>query len=91
MTAADLLEVMKTVNILMYPYTLYCNPDDAKALKEHIPKTIKIVPLSFIDKGTSYLMDRAKFEKELYIPMYDLGCRNRNDDVISKIEANKEV
>ena len=72
MTTADLLKCMHDYDIKIHPYALYCNPDDAKELKEHIPETVKLVPLSFIDKGTSYLVDRAECEKNLYIPGFGL-------------------
>ena len=72
MTTADLLEAMHKADILMQPWVLYCHPDDAKELKEYIPETVKLVPLSFIDKGTSYLVDRAECEKELYTPGFSL-------------------
>lgn len=67
MTTTDLLKCMHDYDIKMYPYALYCNLDDAKELKEHIPETVKLIPMSFIDKGTSYLVDREECEK-LYIP-----------------------
>lgn len=63
MTKADLLKWVHDYDILIHPYALYCNPDVAKELKEHIPETIKLIPLSFIDKDTSYLVDRSKCEK----------------------------
>ena len=69
MTTADLLNAIHDYDIVKYPYALYCNPEDAKELKEHLPETVKLVPLSFIDKGTSYLVDRAKCEKDLYVPL----------------------
>lgn len=72
MTTADLLNCMHDCDIKIHPYALYCNPDDAKELKEHLPETVKLVPLSFIDKGTSYLVDRAECEKEFYIPGFSL-------------------
>lgn len=63
---------MHDYDIKMHPWALYCNSDDAKELKEHIPETVKLIPLSFIDKGTSYLVDRAECEKELFIPGFSL-------------------
>ena len=72
MTTADLLKCMHDYDIKIHPYALYCNPDDAKELKEYIPETVKLIPLSFVDKGTSYLVDRAECEKELYIPGFSL-------------------
>lgn len=71
MTTADLLKCMHDYDIKMHPYALYCNPDDAKELKEHVPETVKLVPLSFVDKGICYLVDRAECEK-LYIPGFSL-------------------
>lgn len=71
MTTADFLKHMHDYDIKMRPYALYCNPDDAKELEEHIPETVKLVPLSFVDKGTSYLVDRAECG-EFYIPGYSL-------------------
>lgn len=62
---------MHDYDVKMHPYALFCNPDDAKELKEHIPETVKLVPLSFVDKGRSYLVDRAKCE-EFYIPGFSL-------------------
>lgn len=79
MTKADLLEAVHKADILMQPWVLYCNPDDAKELKERIPKTVKLVPLSFVDKGTSYLVDRAKCEKELFAPKFDLLGGNTDE------------
>lgn len=61
---ADLLEAMHKADILMQPYALYCNPADAEKLKDQIPNTVKLVPLSFVAQGTSYLVDRAKLEKD---------------------------
>lgn len=61
---ADLLEAMHKAEVLMHPYVLYCNPVDAEKLKEQIPNTIKLIPLSFVAQGTSYLVDRAKLEKD---------------------------
>lgn len=72
MTTADLLKRMHDYDIKIHPYALYCNPDDAKELKEHIPETVKIVPLSFVDKGICYLVDRAECEKDLCIPGFGL-------------------
>lgn len=71
MTTADLLKGMHDYDIKIHPYALYCNPEDAKELKEHIPETVKLVPLSTVDKGISYLVDRAKCEN-LYIPCFDI-------------------
>ena len=79
MTKADLLEAVHKADILMQPWVLYCNPDDAKELKDCIPKTVKLVPLSFVDKGTSYLVDRAKCEKELFAPKFDLLGGNTDE------------
>ena len=76
MTTADLLKCMHDYDIKMHPWALYCNLDDAKELKEHIPKTVKLIPLSFIDKGTSHLVDRAECEKELFIPRFSLLQEN---------------
>ena len=67
MKTADLLKRMHDYDIKMYPYALYCNPNDAKELKEHMPETVILIPMSSIDKGTSYLVDREKSEKEFYI------------------------
>lgn len=61
---ADLLEAMHKADVLMQPYALYCNPADAEKLKEQIPNTIKLIPLSFVAQGTSYLVDRTKLEKD---------------------------
>ena len=72
MTTADLLKRMHDYDIKIHPYALYCNPDDAKELKEHIPETVRLIPLSSVDKGISYLVDRAKCEKELFTPKFDL-------------------
>ena len=72
METADLLKCMHDYDIKMYPYALYCNPDDAKELKEHIPETIKLIPLSFVDKGASYLVDRAECEKNFLFPDFGL-------------------
>lgn len=66
MTTADLLKRMYDYDIAKHPYALYCNPEDAKELKEHIPETVKLVPLSVVDKGISYLVDRAECEKDLF-------------------------
>lgn len=64
MTTADLLKRMHDYDIKLHPYALYCNPDDAKELKGYLPETVILIPLSFVDKGTSYLVDRAKCEKD---------------------------
>lgn len=83
MTTADLLKCVHDYDIKIHPYVLYCNPDDAKELKEHIPETVKLIPMFSIDKGTSYLVDREECEK-LYIPGFSLlrgdtdGNRNNN-------------
>ena len=61
---ADFLEAMHKVEVLMQPYVLYCNPADAEKLKEQIPNTVELVPLSFVAQGASYLVDRAKLEKD---------------------------
>ena len=61
---ADFLEAIHKADVLMQPYALYCNPADAEKLKEQIPNTIKIIPLSFVVQGTSYLVDRSKVEKD---------------------------
>ena len=63
---ADLLEAMHKADVLMQPYALYCNPADAEKLKEQIPNTVKLVPLSFVAQGASYLVDRAKLEKDFF-------------------------
>ena len=60
----DLLGAMHKADVLMQPYALYCNPADAEKLKEQIPNTVKLIPLSFVAQGTSYLVDRAKLEKD---------------------------
>lgn len=72
MTTADLLKAMHDYDIAIHPYALYCNPEVAKECKERIPETVKLIPLSFIDKNTSYLVDRKKCEKECYIPGFSL-------------------
>lgn len=79
MTKADLLEAAHQADILMQPWVLYCNPDITKELKGHIPETVKLIPLSFIDKNTSYLVDRAKCEKELFAPKFDLLGGNTDE------------
>ena len=61
---ADFLEAVHKADVLMQPYALYCNPADAEKLKEQIPNTVKLVPLSFVARGASYLVDRAKLEKD---------------------------
>lgn len=61
---ADFLEAIHKVEVLMQPYALYCNPADAEKLKEQIPNTVKLIPLSFVAQGASYLVDRAKLEKD---------------------------
>lgn len=68
MTTADLLEAMNKADILMQSWVLYCNPDDAKELKERIPKTIKLVPISFVDKGTSYFGRQSNVKKNFIFP-----------------------
>lgn len=80
MTTNDLLKCMHDYDIIIHPYVLYCNPDIAKELKEHIPETVKLIPLSFLDKDTSYLINRAKLEKECYIPDFSFlgGDMNEN-------------
>lgn len=72
MTTADLLKRMHDYDIKMHPYALYCNPADAEKFKERIPNTVKLVPLSVVDEGISYLVNRTECEKELYIPGYSL-------------------
>ena len=66
MTTADLLKCMHDYDIIIHPYALYCNPDDAKELKEHTPETVELVTLSFVDKGICYLVERTKYEKEFF-------------------------
>lgn len=61
---ADFLEAMHKADVLMHPYALYCNPSDAEKIKEQIPNTVKLIPLSFVAQGASYLVDRAKLEKD---------------------------
>ena len=80
MTTADLLKCMHDYDIIIHPYALYCNPDDAKELKEHIPETVKLIPLSFVDKYTSYLVDRSKCEKELYTPGFSFFGGDINEN-----------
>ena len=63
---ADFLEAMHKAEVLMQPYALYCNPADAEKLKGQIPNTVKLVPLSFVAQGASYLVDRAKVEKDFF-------------------------
>ena len=57
---------MHDYDIKIHPYALYCNPDDAKELKEHISETVKLVTLSFVDKGICYLVERTECEKEFF-------------------------
>ena len=61
---ADFLEAMHEVDVLMQPYALYCNPADAEKLKGQIPNTVKLIPLSFVAQGASYLVNRAKLEND---------------------------
>lgn len=72
MTTADLLKCMHDYDIKIHPYALYCNPDDVEKLKEQIPNTVKLIPLSFVAQGVTYLVDRAKCEKEFYISGFSL-------------------
>lgn len=65
MTKADLLEAMNKADILMYPWALYCNPADEKILKDKIPKTVKLIPIYFVEQGKFLLVDRVKCEKNL--------------------------
>lgn len=67
MTTASLLKSIHDTDIKKYPYALYCNPDDAKELKGHLPETVILIPLSLVDKGTSYLIDRVKCEKDFLL------------------------
>jgi len=79
MTTADLLKRMHDYDIQNYPYALYCNPEDAKELQEHIPETVKLIPLSVVDKGISYLVDREQCEKELFVPGLSLLGSDTDD------------
>ena len=63
---ADFLEAMHKAEVLMQPYALYCNPADAEKLKGQIPNTVKLIPLSFVAQGASYLVDREKLEKDFF-------------------------
>lgn len=63
---ADFLEAIHKAEVLMQPYALYCNPADAEKLKGQIPNTVKLIPLSFVAQGASYLVDRAKLEKDFF-------------------------
>lgn len=63
---ADFLEAIHKAEVLIQPYALYCNPADAEKLKGQIPNTVKLIPLSFVAQGASYLVDRAKIEKDFF-------------------------
>jgi hypothetical protein len=65
---ADFLEAMHKADVLMQPYALYCNPADAEKIKGQIPDSVKLIPLSFVAQGASYLVDRAKLEKDFLRP-----------------------
>ena len=61
MTFEELKQAIEEIDIKMRPVALYINPEDEKALREHIPDLeyrVLIVPTQFIDPGKALLINR---------------------------------
>ena len=55
-------ESIHTLDLINKPYALYCNPEDAEQIKNRMPYTVMLVPLSHVEKGQTYLVNRKKCE-----------------------------
>lgn len=58
-----LLRMFRDIDIQSRPYAIYCHPDDAEVFRAAVGEDkYKIVPNSFVDKGTVLVVDRALTE-----------------------------
>lgn len=67
MTKVELENFLEDVDIMLRPTVIFCNPEDAKVLRQNFEKDYLIKAVPYIESGQVYCADRKALKDSLQV------------------------